>query len=111
MGPDSGQDHLVARATVAGLALLPLLFGLPIVLGPVQIAFLPEIERRRRIRFRKNTVEALRFGKVACLLSRLCLLKLLVGVVLRPTYSKHELAVLVCAPPGCSTSSLWSGPG
>ena len=57
-----------------------------------------EIERRRRIgwiAFHYYAVEALGLGNVSGLLSRLCLLKQIVGIVLRLIDRKYKLAVLI----------------
>jgi hypothetical protein len=79
--------------------------------GSEQVAEIERCRRIRRIAFHQSAVEALGFGKVSSLLRRLCLLKQIIGIVLRLIDRKHKLAVLV----GTSTrlfdfeALVWSG--
>jgi hypothetical protein len=62
----------------------------------------PKIERCRRIRwiaFDQNAVEPLGFGNVPSVLSRLRLLKQIIGTVLRAIDRKRELTILISTSP------------
>ena len=75
-------------------------FGFDIAtIGSEHIA---EIERCRRIRWialHQNEVETLGLRDVSILLSRLCLLKQVIGIVLRCIDREHKLAMFVGASP------------